>query len=263
MIIDGSSSNVVAGDYIGTDSTGAARLGNAIDGVLIVNGASGNLVGGTTASAHDIISANGIDGVEIDGTGTSANVVAGDDIGTDLTGAKALGNTDAGVYLSAGASSNTVGGTTAGACDVISANGQNGVTIGNGCYINTVAGDNIGTDATGTKPLGNLAAGVALIDGASSNLIGGTSGAGGNLIAYNGSDGVDVLRAGATGNVIDYDTIESNVGSGIVISSAPGNGVFYCTIESNHGCGILMINSPTTLIGNLVAGNVQGEVIQE
>ncbi len=257
MIIDGSSSNIVAGDYIGTDSSGAAKLGNAIDGVLIINGASGNLVGGTTASARDIISANGIDGVEIDDIGTSANVVAGDDIGTDLTGAKALGNTDIGVYLSAGASSNTVGGTTTGACDVISANGQNGVTIGNGCSINTVAGDNIGTDASGTKPLGNLATGVALIDGASSNLIGG------NLIAYNGSDGVDILGAGATANVIESDTIESNAGSGVFISSAAENGVFYCTIESNHGCGILMVNSPTILNGNLVFKNVLGQVVAE
>ena len=224
---------------------------------MIVNEGSGNLIGGTTATARDIISANGIHGVEIDNTGTSGNVVAGDYIGIDATGTKALGNTDMGVYLSAGASSNTIGGTTAGALDVISANGQNGVTIGNGCSINTVAGDSIGTDATGTKPLGNFSDGVAIIDGASSNLIAD------DMIAYNGRDGVDVLGGGATGNVIECDTIESNIASGVFISNASDNGVFYCTIESNYGYGILTVTSPTILIGHVAVNNGQGDVLQE
>ena len=140
MIVDASSSTVVAGDYIGTTPTGAAKLGNVADGVLIINGSSSNLVGGTTAAARNIISANGIDGVQIDYTGTVANVVAGDYIGTDWTGIKALGNTRDGVYFYSGASSNTVGGTTAGALDVISGNGQNGVII-DGSSSNVVAGN--------------------------------------------------------------------------------------------------------------------------
>ena len=129
VIIDASSANVVAGDFIGVDRTGMVRLGNVADGVVITNGGSGNLIGGYTAAARDIISANGIDGVQIDYTGTSANVVAGDYIGTDVTGTHALGNTRAGVYIWSGASSNTVGGTIPGARDVISANGFDGVIL--------------------------------------------------------------------------------------------------------------------------------------
>ena len=57
-ISDGATTGtVVEGDYIGTDSTGSKALPNFI-GVVIQNGASDNTIGGTTASARDVISGN-------------------------------------------------------------------------------------------------------------------------------------------------------------------------------------------------------------
>ena len=47
-------------------------------------------------------------GVEI--SGSNDNVVAGNQIGTDLTGTQALGNQSGGVQIEFGASSNTIGG---------------------------------------------------------------------------------------------------------------------------------------------------------
>ena len=237
-------------------------MGNAVDGVKIINGSSGNLVGGTTAAARDIISANASNGVEIDGVGTSANQVVGDNIGTDASGTKALGNADSGVYLSAGSSSNTVGGTTAGTRNVISANGSNGVMIDTGSCVNTIAGNYIAANATGTMSLGNLASGVFITGGANSNLIGGTSGAGGNFIAYNNGDGVYIQGTSSTSNVVEYDTIEFNVGSGVYVFDAPGNGVFFCTIEYDSGYGILTVGSTTNLYGNTIAHNIQGQISQ-
>ena len=50
---------------IGTDVTGSAALGNGIHGVVIDTGASANLIGGTLASARNVIAANGYSGVQI------------------------------------------------------------------------------------------------------------------------------------------------------------------------------------------------------
>src|SRR5262249_61747836 len=78
-----------------------------------------------------------------------------------------------------GASGNAVGGTAAGARNVISGNGGDGVTIKDtGTMGNVVAGNFIGTNAAGTLALGNgtsdpFADGVDVNGGASGNLIGG------------------------------------------------------------------------------------------
>ena len=91
-------------------------------------------MGGTTASARNVISGNGGSGVEIAEAGTTGNLVEGDFIGTSSSGTtsigtniKPLGNMN-GVYLF-NAYSNTIGGTTAGARDVISGNLVDGVQI--------------------------------------------------------------------------------------------------------------------------------------
>ena len=54
--------NVIQGNTIGTDATGTRALGNADDGVSI-SASSGNLVGGTTPGALNLISGNGQDGI--------------------------------------------------------------------------------------------------------------------------------------------------------------------------------------------------------
>src|SRR5262249_49745714 len=99
----GSSGNLVQGNYIGTDITGTAALGNGVDGVRIFDGTS-NPIGGTTAAARNIISGNGgagvgiasfngyySGGVTLPGGGSDMlNVVEGNYIGTDVSGTAAL-----------------------------------------------------------------------------------------------------------------------------------------------------------------------------
>src|SRR5262249_26132502 len=65
---------VIAGNYCGTDVTGTVALGGGT--IVLDGGATGNVVGGTTAAARNLISGNTY-GVEIDGTGTSNNTVSG------------------------------------------------------------------------------------------------------------------------------------------------------------------------------------------
>ncbi len=57
--------NLIEGNLIGTDKSGTADRGNSNEGILI-EGASGNTVGGTTAAARNVISANQW-GIRIDG----------------------------------------------------------------------------------------------------------------------------------------------------------------------------------------------------
>ena len=97
--ITGSSStrNLVAGNLIGSDKSGLNPLPNAKDGVLIDMG-SGNTIGGTTAAARNLISANDV-GLLISGASASSNVVQGNYIGTDITGQAPLPNETDGVVI--------------------------------------------------------------------------------------------------------------------------------------------------------------------
>ncbi len=108
--IDGGSNNLVVGNLIGTDVAGTKPLGNVEGGVEIFGGASHNTIGGTAASARNLISGNatpttptGYAGLDIYGAGTIGNIVEGNFIGTDITGTVALGNANDGLAIFGGA----------------------------------------------------------------------------------------------------------------------------------------------------------------
>jgi uncharacterized repeat protein (TIGR01451 family) len=234
-----STRNLVQGNFIGTDSTGTTTtdghgkaLGNGGNGVAI-DGAAGNTVGGTAATAGNVISGNTRDGVLIQGSGTSAITVQGNHVGTDLRGQVALPNKGSGVEVN-NIPGTTVGGTAAGAVNVISGNGGAGVYIhGSGATGTYVQGNYIGTQGDGSTALGNQFYGVYIADAASHNLIGGTDPGAGNTIAYNG-DGVQpkeqghgVLIADGTDNSIRRNSIFKNAGRGIAL----GTGTWYDTLN--------------------------------
>ena len=209
--IDGSDSNVVECSYIGTDASGMLAPGNGTSGVAIQNGASGNLVGGTSADAGNLISGNLEQGVLIDNATT--NDVQGNFVGTDKNGTAILAN-DVGVRIDNGASDNVVGGTAAGVENLISGNGADAVSIANSTN-NRVEGNLIGTDVTGAATLSNVQHGVVISGGATGNTVGGTAAGAGNTIAFNNQNGVVVLDATSTGNAILGNGIFENAGLGI------------------------------------------------
>ncbi len=100
----GATGDLIEGNYIGTNAAGIATLSNAVDGLYINGGSSGNTVSG------NVISGNTANGVEINGSGTSGNVVQSNYVGTNAAGTAALGNGTYGVYLHGGASGNTING---------------------------------------------------------------------------------------------------------------------------------------------------------
>ena len=126
-ILTGAEDNRVTGNFIGTDVSGTSDLGNDFHGVRI-DGAANNMVGGTTAAARNIISGNDQRGVTIEDAGATGNKVMGNYIGTDKNGTADLGNFASGVFIG-DAPDNTVGGTTAGARNIISGNDGSGVDI--------------------------------------------------------------------------------------------------------------------------------------
>ena len=87
----GTSSNIVMENEIGTNAVGTVAVANPI-GVLIEQGASGNIIGGTEMAARNILSGNFSAGVELTGTDTSGNVVGGNFIGTSASGASPVSN---------------------------------------------------------------------------------------------------------------------------------------------------------------------------
>lgn len=213
LSIEGGTGNQVQGNLIGTDLTGTVSLGNGEEGVEIRS--SGNVVGGTTASARNLISGNG-SGIVMPNVfrdEAHSNQVQGNFIGTDLSGNARLGNSQYGVLILTDASAvkspgnNLVGGTVPGARNVISAN-----EIGIACVNtdgNTVQGNFIGTGIDGITPLGNTLQGVQIFD-SSDNRIGGAGSSAGNTIAYAGSDGVHVAGSTSVRNAISSNTIFSN-----------------------------------------------------
>ncbi len=212
--------NVIQGNYIGTDITGMIDLGNLQEGIYISGGAS-NQIGGTEAGAGNLISGNR-DGIAISGSTSTRNQIAGNLIGLNATGDIAIPNTDSGVRVFA-ASGNTIGGTIAGARNVISGNSGRGILLFGGASSNVVQGNYIGTDITGMIDLGNLQEGI-YISGGASNQIGSTEAGAGNLISGNDNGGVVIAGTGTTNslNVIVGNYIGTDVSGSLPVPNSRG-----------------------------------------
>ncbi|HEY5671772.1 MAG TPA: CSLREA domain-containing protein, partial [Anaerolineales bacterium] len=133
--------NTIQGNFVGTDVTGMLALSNTLRGIHVAGGSSGNIISG------NLISGNARAGVLL--TDTEGNQVQGNFIGTDINGTSPLAN-DVGVKIM-GAAKNVIGGTEAGARNLISGNAFYGVFIATeGTTGNIVQGNYIGTDVTGS-----------------------------------------------------------------------------------------------------------------
>ena len=245
--IYGSSSigNVIEGNYLGLDAGLVLYPGNALNGILINQGANNNTVGGSTPASRNVISMNRWSGIEIHGPEATGNVVSGNYIGTHPDGAGASENTMHGVRIYGGAHHNTIGGDTPGERNLLSGNTLDGVRIeGIGSDSNLIMGNYIGVDLEGTGIVENMVNGVRIMGGAKDNFIGGDTPAKGNVISANMASGVRISDSGTQGN-----TIASNIiGLGSDGSFDLGNG----------GDGIYLYESSADTIigpGNVISGN--------
>ena len=104
---------------------------NSSDGVFI-NGDNGTVIGGTAAGAGNVISGNGGNGLSSFGNLVGSSQIIGNRIGTTADGTGRLGNAAHGVVFTNNGGNDLVGGTGAGAANVIAFNGQTGVTVAGG-----------------------------------------------------------------------------------------------------------------------------------
>ena len=211
--------NTIQGNYIGTDVSGSLDLGNSLEGLRIPS--SNNLIGGPNAGEGNVISGNDTYGIFIS-DGANNNLIQGNFIGTDASGTTSLGNGSDGIYMGAfgtAAQNNVIGGSTAGAGNLISANGNRGIFVtGNLLSGTIIQGNQIGTDLSGTLPLGNQTEGITIAT--YDVTVGGSAIGEGNTIAFNNGFGVFVscCQAEVRGN-----NIFANNGLGIDLSPSGVN----------------------------------------
>jgi hypothetical protein len=232
--IDGNN-NILSGNNI----IGNAGASEGID----VTGSS-NVIGGTTAADRNVISGNMI-GAYL--SGGSDNIVEGNYIGTDVTGTQADGDISDGIRISALSMNDTIGGTTAGAGNVISGNNggaANGIEVDSSTG-DLIEGNLIGTDASGTKALGNADSGITLIDSANCT-VGGITSAARNVVSANGAKNISVVTAEGTTAPSTSDIIEGN----FIGTQGDGQSPFDAA-----DVGILILTSGNTVSGNTIAYN--------
>jgi hypothetical protein len=126
--------NVVAGNFIGTDRTGARLLGNWF-GIALNRGTQGDRIGANLAETDVAGERNVISGNKL-GIGPGGSIpsftnttIAGNFIGTDVTGTQAIANTLTGIAVAVGSHDVTIGGSDPALGNTIAFNGGPGVWI--------------------------------------------------------------------------------------------------------------------------------------
>lgn len=284
--------HTIEGNYLGTDPTGQLAGGNRI-GILVKS--NGNRIGGTTAAARNVISANTNHGIQIGDQFGAANnnTVQGNFIGTNSgAGNTDLGNAFDGIEITG--SGNVVGGSN---CTITQArslestttssitfDNQSGTTVrifwldfgGNRVLYNTLAAGQSYVQPTWlTHPWvavddSDQCLGYTISDQLDKTyVIRPTGGVGTNVISGNNSFGIAIGLGGST--VVHGNWVGTNAagtaavpnGTGIGITSANNTiGGLYASGERNaisgntSGVGVLITGSGAT--GNTVQGNLIG-----
>ena len=242
---NGATGNTVAANFIGTNAAGTAALGGS--GIDLGNGANNNTIGGTTAAARNIISGSAAHGVGLGGGDNNVatnNRIQGNYIGLNAAGTATINNAFSGVILQGtGATNNTIGGTAAGAGNVIAGNGHQDVAILQGASGNTVQGNFLGTDATGNVALGG---GGVFIGASNNNLIGGTVAGARNVISGNTGSGINI-NTNATGNIVQGNYVGTNAAGTAAVAN--NDGIFLNGVSGNF------IGGTAAGAGNVISGN--------
>ena len=118
-------SNLIQGNYIGTDAGANSAIPNGT-GISVLG--AGNMIGGATAGAGNVISGNTSLAIVLSHSASVNNTVQGNLIGADDTGVAPVGN-GRGIQVESGSSSNLIGGSSPSAGNLIAHNRGVGLSI--------------------------------------------------------------------------------------------------------------------------------------
>lgn len=266
--INESPGNTVQGNIIGLDATGTRVLrapGSTLSnlrGIYLVNSPS-NQIGGATPGTRNVI-ANNLVGIALSGADSQQNRIQGNYVGTDVSGTLPHGNFATGIGLTVGADANVIGTDGDGVDDASEGNlvsaqvGHYHVGINVDSQFNTIAGNRVGTDATGTQPLENFV-GIRLRNG--HNTVG-TDGDGiSDALEGNLADSIELIGSsfpeGASYNVVagnrigtDTTGLERLTRGGLLVR----NGANFNRIGTN-GDGVSDALERNVIVANLPAAN--------
>ena len=284
--IYGSSSNQVASNFIGTNPAGNLADPNGLNGILITDGASANIIGGQATGGNNptgdvfvrpplgnLISGNNQNGILINGSSTG-NILSGNYIGTDASGNIALGdktgNTLDGIAIENADRNEIIG------CtlyqnpfvfyNVSSGNGGNGIRIKDSNDI-IVHANFFGIGANNAVVLANGLNGL-LVEGTSQNTqVGGVIPLG-NVISGNTQNGIEVrdqvsgfVSFNTFAGLFAFGVAAPNGLDGILVTSTGGNNLLRTNVASgNLGNGIHLGGEATgvTVDPNMVGLNTNG-----
>ncbi|HOJ00173.1 MAG TPA: hypothetical protein PLL88_01025 [Anaerolineaceae bacterium] len=232
--------NVISGNLIGTDVKGTSAFPNYY-GVFISEWCKDTIVGGISAGEGNVISGNTFTNLDTWGNHTQ---VMGNLIGLDITGSKAI-KTDSrsNIVIESGASNTVIGGTQPEMRNIISGSDLGIIMSDPNSYQNSVIGNYIGTDITGTKAIPNNTG--LTIWTVSFNRVGGTAAGEGNLISGN-QIGINLNGYGVTDNIILGNTIGLDASGEKLLEGSVG-------ISINMGQKHDIIGGYTSAEGNRVA----------
>jgi len=262
--IEGADSNVVQGNYVGTNAAGDAAISNTSDAIKAL-GSNNTVIGGPTSLPG---TAPGNVVVNIFIAGGSESVVQGNLIGTNAAGTAKIENFGLGMIVWGPA---TIGGSAPGTGNVIS--GFNiGVFVANAGG-GSILGNRIGTDITGTNAIPNTV-GIQLQGILKDTKVGGTAAGEANVISGNGT-GIQLVANNAIikGNFIgtrsDGTTPLPNTSDGIEIQELSRENIIGGTeqgaantiaFNGRHGISIApagtnFVSTRTTIRGNSIHSN--------
>ena len=283
--IDDAGSNVILSNVIGDNGGDGVRIQNVftrsatanvlqanlidfnLDGINISS--SNNIVGGTAAGTGNTIVSNQRNGITISGMNLSlsnvettaianaqptGNQVQGNLIGTN--GTVDDGNTLDGILI-ADAAGNTIGGLTptpgSAPGNVISGNNVGVRILNTQATGNLIEGNLIGTGSNGTTVLPNAFDGVE-IDNAPRNTVGGTAfSTAANELSGN-NVGLHLTGSGAAGNVVQGNSIGTNMLQGTTAVRNAIDGVLIDQGASNNMIGGTAPGAPNTIAFNVANG---------
>jgi hypothetical protein len=245
---NGSSSNIVKSNYVGTDVTGLISRPNGAIGIFMFEGANNNIIGGAAANEGNLVAGSlaTSDGIRIQIS--SNNVVYGNVIGLNSNGVAStgFGNTGNGIYilsynyLSGAAGSNIIGGTAAGQANKISQNSLDGVRIESsagavGSNFNPILGNKIycnglmGINQNSNSSLENQGLAAPVITSRTATSISGTATIGNTIHLYTNTTSDGGVKCDCEGETL------------ITSFVVPGTGNWSYT----HNLGLTIANSMT------------------